>query len=145
VSSVLSAFGIRTGPTVGERVGGFLIEWGILAVGVWVAANVVEGINYDGWRTIGAVSLILGLVNALARPLLVWLSLPVTIVSFGLFLVVINATMLWLTDRLARHFSQLHFAIDHFFWDAILGAVVISIVGWLLGVAIKSGWRLPVR
>ena len=144
MAGVLSALGLRRGPTIGERVVAFLVEWAVLAVGVWVAANVVNGIHYEGWRSIIAVSLILGLLNALVRPALVWLALPVTVVTLGLFLVVINAAMLWVADRVAQRFSEVHFAIDHFFWDAILGALVISLIAWLLGVAIRSGGRLGV-
>ena len=142
MTAVLSAFGLRRGPTVSERVFAFLIQWGILAVGVWFAANMVSGIHYEGWRSIVIVSLILGFLNALVRPILFWLSIPLTIFTLGLFLIALNAAMLWLADRLAQNFSQVHFAIDHFLWDAVLGAVVISLVGCLLGVAIKSSRRL---
>lgn len=125
-----------------DRVMAFLFRWGVLCVAVWIAASVVTGIRWEGWQSIVAVALILGLLNVLVRPVLFWISLPLTVVTFGLFLIILNAFLLWLTGRIAEDFSQLHFSIDHFWWDAVFGAIIISAVSWLLGVLISPPKRL---
>ncbi|HXU23352.1 MAG TPA: phage holin family protein [Tepidiformaceae bacterium] len=126
----------------GDRVIAFVIRWAILCVAVWVAASVVSGIHWDGWKSIIIVALVLGLLNALLRPLLFWVSLPLTIITLGLFLIVLNAFLLWLTACIAEHSSQVHFEIDHFWWDAILGAIIISVVSWVVGMVVKPPKRL---
>ncbi|MGH2632949.1 MAG: phage holin family protein [Tepidiformaceae bacterium] len=135
MSRFFSVPGRRESP--GDRIIAFLIRWAILCVAVWVAASVVTGIHWDGWESIVIVALILGLLNVLVRPLLFWVSLPLTIITFGLFLVVLNAFLLWVTGRIAEHYSQLHFSIDHFWWDAVFGAIIISIVAWVVGMVVK--------
>jgi putative membrane protein len=114
----------------------FLVSWAVLAVAVWVAAEIVDGIRYDGWESIAAVSLVLALLNAIVRPVLFWLSLPLTVLTLGLFLIVLNAVLFWAADELTDYFDRVDFAIDHFFWDAVFGAVIVSIVGWALGLLI---------
>ncbi len=115
----------------------FLVRWAMLAVAVWLAAEIVDGIHLGGWQSTLVVALILGLLNALLRPILFWISLPLTIITFGLFLIVLNAFMLWLTDWIAGHFDDLEFQIDEFWWDAIWGAVIISLVTWVIGWFVK--------
>ncbi|MEX0781948.1 MAG: phage holin family protein [Dehalococcoidia bacterium] len=115
----------------------FLVRWAILAVAVWVAAEMVDGIELEGWESTVIVALILGLLNVIIKPILFFLSLPITIVTFGLFLIVLNAIMLWLTDWIAGQFDDLHFQVVDFWWDAILGAIIISIVSWAIQLFIK--------
>jgi len=117
-----------------------LIRWAILTAGVAAAAALVGGIDIDGgfWTYVW-VSAILGLVNAVVRPILLVLTLPLTILTFGLFLVVLNALMLGLTDWLSDKIT-----VDGF-WTAVLGAVVISLVSWALNSLLRgegrSGWN----
>ena len=115
----------------------FLVRWAILSVAVWVAAKMVDGIHLEGWESTVLVALILGLLNALVKPVLFFLSLPVTVVTLGLFLIVLNAIMLWLTDWIADQFDDLLFEVEDFWWDAILGAIIISIVSWVLGLFVN--------
>ena len=115
----------------------FLVRWAMLAIAVWLAAEIVDGIHLGGWQSTLVVALILGLLNALLKPILFWVSLPLTIITFGLFLIVLNAIMLWLTDWIAGHFDDLEFQIDDFWWDAIWGAIIISLVTWVIGWFIK--------
>lgn len=124
-------------PSRGEQVVAFLVRWAILSVAVWVAAAMVDGIHLEGWESTVLVALILGLLNASIKPFLFFLSLPVTVVTLGLFLVVLNAIMLWLTDWIADQFDDLLFEVDDFWWDAILGAIIISIVSWAIELFIK--------
>jgi putative membrane protein len=104
---------------------------------VWVAAWIVPGIHFVGenqgfaqyWPTLIGVGVILGLVSSLVKPVVAFLSFPIVILTLGLFLWVINALMLLLTGWLARQLD-LGFRVDDFFWSALLGALVISLVNW---------------
>lgn len=104
---------------------GFLIRILISALGLWLASELVPGIEVrGGWTLLGA-ALLHGIVNAVVRPILILLTLPATLVTLGLFLLVINAAMLglvaWMFDG---------FTISGF-WAAFFGALVISITGWV--------------
>ena len=74
----------------------FLLHWAITAFGLWVAAHVFKGMRFDSGGALAVAALLLGLANAVVRPLLVVLTLPLTLLTFGLFLLVINALMLML-------------------------------------------------
>ncbi|MCA9822239.1 MAG: phage holin family protein [Dehalococcoidia bacterium] len=114
----------------------FIVRWLILSAAVWVAAWIVGGIHLDGWQSTLLVGLILGLLNALLRPLLVLISIPLLILSLGLFLLILNTAILGLAAWIAGKFDSIHFAIDGF-WDAFWGALIIAIVGWLLGLIVN--------
>jgi putative membrane protein len=109
----------------------FVIRWLILSAAVWVAAWLIDGIHLEGWESTLLVGLILGLLNAILRPILVLISLPVTVLTLGLFLLLINTALLGLTAWIAGKFDDIQFAIDGF-WSAFFGALVISVVSWLL-------------
>jgi putative membrane protein len=119
-----------------ERVLVLAIRWLLLSFAVWVAAELVAGIRYDGWDSILVVALVLGLLNLYVRPLITLLTLPLTILTLGLFLLVLNAAFLGLASWLVGKFSDLEFHVDDF-WAALLGAIVISIVGLLIGLVVK--------
>ena len=121
----------------------FAIKTVVNGVALWIAALLVDGINFganpDTWavvRTVLLVALVFGIVNAFVRPIAKVVSLPFIILTLGLFVFIVNALMLeltsWLSDKLG-----LAFHVDHFFWDAVLGAIVITIVSMVLG------WVLP--
>jgi putative membrane protein len=104
---------------------GFLLRLLIVAVGLWVASAIVPGVEItDGWTLLWA-ALLLGIVNAIVRPVVVILTLPLTILTLGLFLLIINAAMLsfvaWLLDGMTVSG----------FWSAFFGAIVVSVTGWL--------------
>lgn len=101
---------------------GLLIRWLMSALALLIVTWVVPGFSYDSIIAIAIAALILGLLNAVVRPILVLLTLPVTIITLGLFLIVINALMLEATSWLVPGFQ-----IRHFGW-AIVGAVVLSLV-----------------
>ena len=97
------------------------------AIALWVAAELIGGIELaSGLGSVLLVAIIFGLVNAVVKPVATLLTLPVTLLTLGLFLLVVNAGMLgltaWLTDSLD---------VDGF-WPAVLGAIVVSLVSWLL-------------
>jgi putative membrane protein len=104
---------------------GFVLRVLIVMFGLWLASNLVAGIEVrSGWTLFGA-ALMLGIVNAIIRPIIVVLTLPITILTLGLFLLVINAAMLGLVALL---FDGFHISG---FGAALLGSIIISITGWV--------------
>lgn len=125
----------------------FIIWLATYALGIAVAALLLDGIWFDGpitgdaelkekWLPVLAVGLILGLVSTFIEPVIKMVSLPLVILTFGLLLLVINALMLMLTARLAEEFG-LGFHIESF-TDAVLGAVVVTVMGWAVRLATPS-------
>jgi len=121
-----------------ERIVSLAVRWLILAAAVWVAAEVLPGIHLEGWGSILAVAFILGLLNLYVRPVLFWLSIPATIVSLGVFLIVLNAALLGLADWIANIDDDIRFAVDGV-GDALLGAVIISIVSFVISRFVDAG------
>ncbi len=105
----------------------FLVHWGITSVALAVAAHVVPGIHVRSLAALLLAAVVLGLVNAIVRPILVVLTLPVTILTLGLFYLVVNGVAFALAAALAPGFAVASFGA------AILGALVVGIVSWLLG------------
>jgi putative membrane protein len=104
-----------------------LVRWVALAASFWVATEVVSGIKIDGgFKTFFWVALLFGLINAIIGSLIKLVTIPISILSFGLFIIVINAAMLQLTDRWSDKL-----AIDNF-WSAIFAALIISVVSGAL-------------
>lgn len=103
---------------------GFFARLFITAFALWAAAQLVPGIHIGGLFSLLFTALVFGLVNALVRPVAVLLSLPLTLLTLGLFLLVVNAAMLGLTALLVPGF-----ALDGF-WPACWGAIVVSLVSW---------------
>jgi putative membrane protein len=108
----------------------FLLVWLISALAFMVTAYLVPGLTLTGFLPAMAAAAVLGFVNALVRPILVLLTLPITVVTLGLFLFVVNALCLMLAGALTPGFE-----VKSFGW-AIVGAVVLSIVSWVLHRAI---------
>lgn len=104
-----------------------LLRWFVLTVAVWIAAVVVPGIGYDNWQSVLIAALVLGMLNAFVKPVLQILSLPFIVLTFGLFLVVINAVLLRVTAWLVSGFHVSGM------WPALGGSLVISIVSMFLG------------
>ena len=118
----------------------FLQRWLITTVAVLVAAHIIPGISYDRWTALFVATLALGLLNAFFRPLLMLLSLPLLILTLGLFTLVINALLLLLVGSLVKGF---HVAS---FWDAFWGGLIISLVSLLLNSLTGTGdARMQVR
>jgi putative membrane protein len=78
------------------------------------------------------VAVIFGLVNAVIKPIVQFISIPLYILTLGLFHIVINALMLWITSWITEHTTHWGLFIDDFWWTAIWAAIVLSVVGWLL-------------
>jgi len=86
-----------------------------------------------------------GLVNAFIKPIVQILSIPLYILTLGLFHIVVNALMLWITARITEHTTHWGLAIDHFWWTAIKAAIVLSIVSWLLSLLSRDVRRTARR
>jgi putative membrane protein len=113
---------------MGISLGEFFIRWFVTAVAVFVAAWVVPGIDYTTWTGLAFASLLLGIVNALVRPVLLILCLPLILVTMGLFILVLNALLLWFVSGILPGSSFTVAGFGAAFW----GALVISIVSWVL-------------
>ena len=108
----------------------FILRALAAAVGLWAAARFVPGISYTTWGSLILAAIVLGLVNAIVKPVVTILTLPFTIVTLGLFLLVVNGLMLWLTSAVIRGFGVRDL------WAAILGSIVVSIVSWIVSLVI---------
>ena len=118
------------------------IIWRLLinAAALWAATRIIPGIRFDGeWSTLFVVALIFGVLNVAVRPLLWFMTLPLLIVTLGLFTFVLNAVMLWLTG-VVSDWLGLGFHVDGF-GAAFLGALVVSIVSFLLSLFVGSNTR----
>lgn len=122
------------------------------ALALWVASWILPGFRIDGATILESdvagiagsagiantvlgyvfIGLVFGVVNALVKPVVRFLSLPVTVLTLGLFTIVINAAMLWLTAWVST-FTPVQFTIADFFWTAILAALIISVVSMVVG------------
>jgi len=110
-----------------------LIRWLFNAVSLWVAALLVDGIELTGnlWQIL-LVALIFGLINALIKPIFQFFALPLIVVTLGLFTLLINAFLLWLTSLLTSTLSV------NSFWAALFGALIISVVSWVLSLFLSE-------
>jgi putative membrane protein len=115
----------------------FIIRWAINAVALYVAIWVVPGIVLSGaWTDILWLALIFGLLNALVRPVLKFLTCPLIILTLGLFTIVINTGMLLLTSRIGQTFG-FGLTVDGF-WQAVLGSLVISLVSVVMSLIFRD-------
>lgn len=104
---------------------GFLIRVAVVALGLWAASLIVPGIAIAGWQTLVIAALLLGIVNALVKPVIVLLTLPITFLTLGLFLLVINAAMIGLVAFFLDGFSVAGFL------PALLCWVVVTVTSWV--------------
>ena len=110
-----------------------IIRWLISAAALWVAAELVNGIDLTGsFLGILFVTLVFGLINAIIGTILKILGLPFILLTLGLFILVINAFLLWLTAAILPSFSISGFG------PALLGALIVSLVSWLLNAFLKD-------
>jgi putative membrane protein len=121
---------------------GFLISLLGTAASVWVAVWLIDGFEFSGeWWQFLIVAAIVGLANAIVKPILRLLSLPIVILTLGLFLIVVNALVLQLAVWLSGLFD-LGLTSDGFFWDTFLASIVISVVGWIIGAILPDDGRM---
>ncbi|HEY8518771.1 MAG TPA: phage holin family protein [Gammaproteobacteria bacterium] len=117
---------------------GFLVRMLITALGLAAASWLVPGVHIAGTGTLILAALLMGIVNAVVRPIVVILTLPLTILTLGLFLLVVNAGMFGLVAALLDGF-----VVDGF-WSALFGWLIVSLVGWLASAFIGPRGRYEV-
>jgi putative membrane protein len=115
----------------GEAVAAVLIHTLILAVALWATANIVPGVTVTSWPALAVAALVLGAVNAVIRPILVILTLPITVLTLGLFYLVVNGMAFGLAAALVPGFQLSSWTA------AILGALVTSLVSWFIGIFVR--------
>lgn len=109
----------------------FLQRWVITTLGVVVAANVVPGIHYDSVLGLVLASLLLGVLNAVIRPIMIVLALPLLLFTLGLFILVINAALLYFVGSILKPFHVDSFSAA--FWGALVVSIVSFVANYLLG------------
>jgi putative membrane protein len=123
--------------------GQFLLRAALTGVALWIVTILVGGISFVGGDNsveragiIFVVAVIFGLVNAIVKPIVQIVSIPLYIVTLGLFHVVVNALMLWITSWITETTTHWGLQIDDFWWTAIWAAIVLSIVSWALSLIV---------
>ena len=117
---------------------GILIRWLILTVAILSAAYLLDGMEIRGFTSAFFAAAVLGILNAILRPVLIILTLPLNILSLGLFTFVINAFLLKMASGVIPGFEV------HGFWPALFGSLIISLVSWLLSSWINDRGRVEV-
>ena len=126
-----------------DNLAGFFIQWGITSLSLWVASLLFNGIRFSSTGSLIISALLLGFANAVLRSLLVILTLPLTLVTLGFFLLVINALMLLLVAKVVSGFKISGF------WTAFFASLFISILSMALGSLVPNAemtvYRLPTQ
>lgn len=117
---------------------GFLLRAAISGLGLWVASEIMQGLRFDSTSQLVVAALLLGVVNAVIRPLAFILTLPLTILTLGLFLLVLNAGMVALVAWLVPGFHVSGF------WTAVGAALIVSLVSWAASSAIGSTGKVEI-
>ncbi len=116
-----------------ENIIAFLAHWAITALSLWVASFIFRGITFSDKRSLFISALLLGLANAIIRPVLVLLTIPLTILTFGFFLLVINALMMLLVSSIVPGFKVSGF------WTAFFASIFITLLSFFVGALIFQG------
>jgi putative membrane protein len=117
---------------------GFLLRAAITALGLWVASEIFTGLQFESPAKLVVAAVLLGIVNAFVRPLAFILTLPLTVLSLGFFLLVLNAAMVGLVAWIVPGFEISGF------WTAVGAALIVSLVSWAASSAIGSNGKVEV-
>lgn len=117
---------------------GFLLRAAITALGLWVASELLTGMTFDAPSKLVLAAIVLGVVNAVVRPLAFILTLPLTVLTLGLFLLVLNAGMVALVAWLVPGF------LLGGFWTAVGAALIVSVVSWAASSIIGTSGRIEI-
>jgi putative membrane protein len=128
-----TAVGRYDGAAMLNQLTPFLVHWAITALSLWVASHLFSGIKFESTGALVVSALLLGFANAIVKPLLILLTLPLTLLTFGLFLLVINALMILLVSALVRGFKVSGF------WTALFASIFISLLSIVLGALFTGG------
>ena len=117
---------------------GFLIRVLVNALAIVFAASILPGIQVDSFVSALGAGLVLGVINAFVRPVLLILTLPITLLTLGLFLLVLNAFCFWLVASVVKGFHVASFG------SALLGSIVVTVVSWILTAFVSDRGRVAV-
>jgi putative membrane protein len=117
---------------------GFLLRAAITALGLWVASEIFTGLQFESPSKLIVAAILLGVVNAFVRPLAFILTLPLTVLTLGFFLLVLNAAMVGLVAWIVPGFEISGF------WTAVGAALIVSLVSWAASSAIGSNGRVEI-
>ena len=117
---------------------GFILRAAISALGLWVASLILDGLHFTSAGKLAIAALLLGIVNGFVRPIAFILTLPITVVTLGLFLLVLNAAMVGLVAWLVPGFTISGF------WTAVGASIIVSLVSWAASSAIGSSGRVEI-
>ncbi len=120
----------------------FLIKWFVNIITIFIIIHIVGGVSADSWGAIVIAALVLGLLNAFVKPFIILFTLPFTILTLGLFTLIINAFMFYLASKFVKGFEVINFSSA--FWAALLFSVISSILNFALapkGIKIDSRFR----
>jgi putative membrane protein len=115
---------------------GLLIRWLILTISIILTSYLYDGIYVASFSSALFAALVLGILNALFRPILILITLPINILTLGLFTFVINALLLKMVSGVVAGFYV------HGFWSAVFGSLIISLVSWLLSSFVNESGRI---
>jgi putative membrane protein len=117
----------------GESMRKLLVRWAVIVLSLFVAVFIVPGIRVEGdaWLAVAVMALVLGLINAILRPILSLLSCGCIVLTLGFFLLIINAFTLWFSSWIAVNIFGIGFYVDTF-WAAFWGAMIVSVVTYLM-------------
>jgi len=117
----------------------FLLHWAITALSLWLASLLFRGLKFDTGTSLVISALLLGFANAIVKPVLIILTLPITLVTFGLFLLVINALMILLVAKLVKGFKVSGF------WTALFASIFISLLSTAIGALVDNNPQTEIR
>jgi putative membrane protein len=115
---------------------GFLLRALVTALALWVAAKLLSGVHFTTGTQLALAAVLLGVVNAIVRPVAFILTLPITVLTLGLFLLVLNAAMIGLVALILPGFSVSGF------WTAVGAAIIVSLVSWAASTIIGNSGRV---
>jgi len=110
-----------------DNIMAFLAHWGVTSLSLWIASLMFHGISFSSKKSLFISALLLGLVNAVVKPVIIILTIPLTLITFGFFLLVINALMMMLVSALVPGFRISGF------WTAFFASIVVTVVSLFIG------------
>jgi len=110
----------------------FLVRWGINALSIFIVAHIVKGIEVPSTSVVLVVALVLGIINAFLRPLIILITLPINILTLGIFTLFINGSLFYLVSKIVKGF------VITGFWPAFWGYILFSIISFLLSLLVVS-------
>lgn len=116
----------------------FLAHWGITALSLWMVSYIFHGISFSNKQSLFISALLLGFANAILRPIFIFLTLPLTLVTFGFFLLVINALMMMLVAAIVPGFKISGF------WTAFFASILVAVFSFLIGLFIFQSGGHPI-